>query len=956
MEPAGVDPERQEPLERSERTPSSAKDDGSSATEAPGPGVRESEEYLDLELAVRFGPRMTNLASQAPTTRRDRSFPDQPSSIFPDMDILERAPVLLELSHLLHGAAGGRGRVVFVGGEAGIGKTALVRRFTQMAEGSARILWGACDPLSTPRPLGPLLDMQKTLGSKFADLVTHGADKDTLFRSFLVELSGRRRASLVIFEDVHWADEGTLDLLRFLARRLESEPALLIATYRDDEVGDRHPLRVVLGDLATLPAVRRIALEPLSLAAVRTLAADTSLDPVRLHEQTAGNPFFVTEILAAGGERLPATVRDAVLARAARLSPAARDALDAAAVLGFRFEPWLLEAVAEPAGGAIDACLASGMLRGQDDRLAFGHELTREAILGVFPPHRALAVHRAALAALRRLPPGAVETGRLAHHAEGAGDAAAVLEYAPRAARRARELNAHRDAAAQFGRALRFAAALPGPERAQLWEEYSWECAATDNWDEAIRADRELVALWRAERDPLKEGWALGFLSRCLITTGANAEAEETSRAAIALLETLPPGPELAEAYAIQAGLRMLNRDNAEAILWARKALDLTEPDGNLRTRIMAYNRLGSAMIVSGDAEGDRYLRVALDLAREAGIHWDAAGAYANLGSGWGEWYDFGHAEAYLAEGIALAEEHELDGQLTYMLSWQALVQLYLGRWAEAKESALRVTQRPAASGIARIMALLALGRLAARAGEPGATELLDDALALARPTGTLQRLAPVWAARAESAWLLGDPDRAGQEARAGVELALRHRHPWLAGELLAWMARAGERVEAEGWIARPFALQIAGAWAEAAAEWERLGCPYEAALALAETNEEKPLRRALAELERLGARPAAQLASRRLREGGARRIPRGPRPSTRENPALLTRRQVEIARLLAAGLQNGEIAQRLYISPKTVDHHVSSVLAKLGVRSRTEAAREVIRLGLQDGEAHAPT
>jgi DNA-binding CsgD family transcriptional regulator/tetratricopeptide (TPR) repeat protein len=874
-----------------------------------------------------------------------------------DSKILERAPVLLELSHLLHEAAGRRGRMVFLGGEAGIGKTALARRFARMSDGSARVLWGACDPLSTPRPLGPLLDMQEALGARFAELLAGGADKDTLFRGFLADLSGQGRASLAIFEDVHWADEGTLDLLRFLGRRLEDQPALLIATYRDDEVGDRHPLRVVLGDLATLPEVRRIALEPLSLAAVRTLAAGSSLDPVGLHEQTGGNPFFVTEILAAGDQRIPATIRDAVLARAARLPPRAREALDAAAVLGFRFEPWLLEAVADPASGAVDACLAAGMLRAQDDRLTFAHELTREAILDVLPPHRSLVLHRAALAALRRLPPSVVETTRLAHHAEGAGDAAAVLEYAPRAARRARELSAHREAAAQFGRALRFADSLPGPERAQLWEEYSWECAAVDRWDEAIRADRELVALWRAEGNPLKEGWALGFLSRCLITTGENAEAEETSRAAIALLEALPPSPELAEAYAIQAGLRMLNRDNAEAIAWARKALDLTEPDGNLRTRIMAYNRLGSAMIVSGDAEGDRYLRLALELARDAGIHWDAAGAYSNLGSGWGEWYEFERAEAYLAEGIALAEEHELDGQLTYMLSWEALVRLYLGKWPEAKESALRVTLRPAASAIARIMALLALGRLAARLGEPTAMETLDEALALALPTATLQRLAPVRAARAEAAWLAGDPERARQEARAGLDLALAHRHPWLAGELLAWLARAGERVKAPDWIARPFALQIAGAWADAAVEWQRLGCPYEAALAVVETGDEQALRRALAEFESLGARPAAQLASRRLRETGARRIPRGPRPSTRQNPALLTRRQLEIARLLAAGLQNGEIAQRLYISPKTVDHHVSSVLAKLGVRSRTEAAREAARLGLlQDGEASSAT
>jgi DNA-binding CsgD family transcriptional regulator/tetratricopeptide (TPR) repeat protein len=871
------------------------------------------------------------------------------------MALLERGPVQLELSHLLHEAAAGCGHLVFLGGDAGIGKTALVRRFSTVASASGRLLTGACDPLSTPRPLAPLLDMQAQVGARCADLIAAPAERDAIFRGFLAELAGAGPTTAV-FEDVHWADEATLDLLRFLGRRLEGTPALLIATYRSDEVGDRHPLRVVLGDLATVGCVRRLTLEPLSPAGVRALAAGTAVDPARLHAQTGGNPFYVTEVIASGNLGIPATVRDAVLARAARLSPEAREVLDAAAVLGFRIEPWLLETVAAAADGAIDACLGGGMLHVEGSWLVFHHELARDAILAALPPHRARALHRAALRALQAQPEGSVDLGRLAHHADGAGDGAAVLAYAPAAGRRARALSAHREAAAQLGRALRYADSLPAPERAQLWEEYSWECASTDHWDEAIRADHALIAIWRAEGDRAREGWSLSFLVGCLTAVGRLAEAEEASRESVALLESLPPGAERAEAYAIRANLRLLDRDLPGACEWAHRSLELAEALGSVRVQAMALNRLGTAGILAGDAAGEAHAKRALAMAEEAGLHWYVAGSHLNLGVAWAEVHAFARADAHLADGAAFATEHELEGMLTNVLAMQAVVQLHLGRWPEAAETAERVVQRSGSNLTGRTVALTAWGRLLARRGDSGAAERLDAALALAQPTGSLSRLAPVRAARAEAAWLAGDLERARAEAADVLELALRHRHPWFAGEMLSWLARSGEVVEAPAWIAAPFARQIAGRWTEAASEWERCGCPYEAAQARVETCVPAQLREALAAFEALGARPAAQRVQRRLRELGVRGIPRGPRPSTRTHPAGLTRREAEVAALLAEGLRNAEIARRLFLSPKTVDHHVSSVLAKLAVRTRAQVASAVLRMEeAQSGEAGVP-
>lgn len=246
-----------------------------------------------------------------------------------------------------------------------------------------------------------------------------------------------------------------------------------------------------------------------------------------------------------------------------------------------------------------------------------------------------------------------------------------------------------------------------------------------------------------------------------------------------------------------------------------------------------------------------------------------------------------------------------------------------------------------------RIVALTALGLVRARRGDPDAWPLLDEALAQAAPAGELQQIGPVAAARAEAAWLEGRHEAAAGSARAALELAVKRRAPWPIGELACWRWRAGARDGALDGAAEPYALQISGQWAAAATLWKRIGCPYEAALALADANEHDALLQALEELHRLGARPAAAIVARRLRERGARGLPRGPRPATRQNPAQLTSRELEVLGLVSQGLRNSDIAKRLFLSEKTVGHHVSAILRKLGVRTRGEAIANAMRLGL---------
>src|SRR3954451_21540011 len=270
------------------------------------------------------------------------------------LELLERDHNLAELDAALTNARNGHGGLVLVGGEAGIGKSTLVQTFWPAQGGAARILSGACDALSTPRPLGPLVDIARQSNGDLRRLLASGAAREDVFNALLDVIAREATPTILVFEDIHWADEATLDLLRFLPRRLGDLPAVLIATYRDDEIGPSHPLRVVLGDLATAQAIRRIALAPLSAGAVQTLAAGSSLDPETLHQSTRGNPFFVSEMAASGSNGIPQTVRDAILARSARLSRSARAALETAAVIGFLSEGWLLMQMLGAEAGAVD--------------------------------------------------------------------------------------------------------------------------------------------------------------------------------------------------------------------------------------------------------------------------------------------------------------------------------------------------------------------------------------------------------------------------------------------------------------------------------------------------------------------------------------------------------------------------------------------------------------------------
>jgi DNA-binding CsgD family transcriptional regulator len=755
---------------------------------------------------------------------------------------------------------------------------------------------------------------------------------------------------VAVGEDAHWADGASLELLRFLARRIGDLPVLLVVTYRDDEVGPGHPLRLVLGDLATAPTVHRLHLLPLSEAAVTEMAAGSERDPAALHRLTGGNPFFLTEVLAAAGESVPGSVADAILARAARLSPEGRAVLDVAAVIGSAIDLDLLLEVAGPVLDETDECLAGGLLRATDDGLVFRHDLVREAILAAMAPPRRRLVHTRVLAALRETPAAERDLALLAHHAEAAGNREATLEFAIAAADQAAALHAHREAAAQFARALRFADRLPDAERARLCEGRAVACCLSDRGEEAVAARLTALEIWRALGDPLKEGENLRWLSYTYWLHGRGAEAEEAARAALEVLEPLPAGPELAMTYSTLSQMRVVDNDLDGALLWGNRAIELAEQLGETDTMVHALTNVGFAHGVFDDARGEEELTRSVDLALNNGLLDHAGRALMNLAlTSLMSWH-LAKTARWLERALAFAIEHDLDFRQSYLQATRAQLRARQGRWDEAVAEARQVLRQPTVSPVTRMVALTALGQVQARRGDPEATATLDDALALAERNGKLIRLGPVRAARAEAALLRDDPDRARDEISILRDLMQERGNRWQRGELAWLMRQAGELAVPSEDLAAPFALQLAGDFAGAAAIWRDLGCPYEEARALAASGDPAAVRRAVETFAALGAQPALNQAIRRLRTLGVQDVPavrRGPRASTRANPAGLTRREAEVLVLVAAGLPNAEIAERLYLTPKTVRHHVSAILGKLGVGTRIEAARAASQLGI---------
>jgi DNA-binding CsgD family transcriptional regulator len=846
--------------------------------------------------------------------------------------LVERDVQLAVLGDGLAAAGEGAGSVVVVSAEAGGGKTALVTALAE-GDGATRVLWGSCDDLVTPLPLAPFLEIARQAGPAVESAFASGS-REAAMEALLDEIERRPHPVLVVVEDIHWADQASLDLILVLAGRVKRLPALVVLTVRSESATPE--TRRLLARAAGV----RMDLPPLTHEGIAALAGDRA---GWLEQLTGGNPFYVRELLEYGG-RLPPTVREAVIARLAALPADTRDLIDLLAVVPGRVETRLLDRCRPGWEEAAEAAEASHVIVVDGHHVAFRHELTREAVEGEILRSRLRRLHAEVLEASLAL---GVPAGRIVHHADGAGDVRALLEAGPEAATDAATAGAHREAAAHLRRALDHAEQMEPARRAKLEAALSVEAWTTGLPGESLEAARRALAIHRdigSEEDVAHD---LRHEARARWFLGEGDEAERLVDEAIDILEHAHPQPvdELAVTCAYRALLAGIRWSAAVAADWSKRALELVEESTDtIRSRVTTD--VGIVEYLHGERGPDLLLQ-ALETAQRLDRHFDVVRAQVELAAGAVLRREYPAAAEWLDRADAFAHGHQVSTMEGAADAIRARISLERGEWGRAETLARAVVDNSEQVGFARLPAHVVLAHLRVRTGDPEAHETVEGAWERAAATHEAQRIAPAAAAAAEQAWLHDRPREAAERLGVAHQRAVESGVTRWIGETALWLHLMGALDDPSVPMEHGYRSMIGGAWTEAAEIWEEVGCPYEAALARVLSDEPDALLTALEVLDRLGATPLARMTRSRLRRLGVERIPRRPRASTLANPVGLTARQMDVLGLVAAGYTNAEIADRLYLSTRTVDHHVAAVLMKLGVPSRREAGVEARRLGL---------
>jgi predicted ATPase/DNA-binding CsgD family transcriptional regulator len=851
------------------------------------------------------------------------------------MQLLEREGALAGLAEAREAAARGDGRVVVVTGEPGIGKTALVTRFVGDLEDGARVLLGACDDLLIPRPLGAIHDLAGTLSPALEEALAAGASPHEIHRLLLAELALPPQPTVLVLEDMHWADEATLDVITLLARRIGSLSVLLLLTCRDGEAPPGHPVYAVLSATSAV-----LALEPLSAGAVASLSGDGADD---VYAATGGNPFYVSELLASRtAEKLPRSIANAVRGRVSRLADDERRLVELVSVVPNRVAASLLDAVVPDWPAAAEEPERRALLEVRPKYVRFRHELARNAIRSGIPIAARRRLHAEILAALLAAD---ADPADVVHHAEAAGAESVVAEYALVAARRAAALDSNREAYSHYRRASAFLDRLPAHERALVLEELATAAYAVYRLEDAFRAIDRAIAEWTALRDRAAVGRCTQILSRFHWHVGDGDAARAKALEAIEILEPLGESVELARAYSGLAQLKNLAEYNDQALLWGERALELATRLGDERTRAHVLVNIASVRVdvdhrqIEGLLEAHAY-------ADAVGDKHEATRALVNLGYGLMSWARPEPAIRYARQALAYAEQNEVYNLASYIGVTLAWLQLKAGEWDEAEERTRAELEKSVS--VAQLVAKTVLAELAVRRGDPDAADRLADLAARAVRASEPQRLAPLVELETEWALTTGAPMPTER-----LETLLDEARPpgglvgWGAIRVAACAAVAGLAVELDPPASAPHAAMLRRDWRGAADAFGEVGWMYDRALLLSLLDDEESLVEAIGIGRGLGAEPLTRRVAARLRELGLR-VPSGQRVTTRANPAGLTARQLEVLALVTSGLTNAEIAERLVVSPRTAEHHVAAVLSKLGAQSRRDAARRASELGLE--------
>jgi DNA-binding CsgD family transcriptional regulator len=823
--------------------------------------------------------------------------------------------------------------VALVTGEPGIGKTALVEVFLAALPGETRTLVGRCDDLTIPRPLGPFSDLIGSVPAMLEQAILDGAPPQLLHPLLLAELDLRSRPTVLVVEDVHWADDATLDALTFLMRRVARLQALVVLTLRTGEAPADSPLHAMLGEIPPASATY-VDLAPLSEAAVAELAGDAA---PAVFAATRGNPFFVTQLAEAEPDTdVPTSVAHVVLARAARLEPDARRLVELIAVVPRRIATRVLDRALPDWPAAAAEPERRHLLEVRPLYVAFRHELVRDAIRESIPASLRRQLHAEVLEAL--LANGA-DPADIVHHATAAGADDVVAEHVLEAARRAAASQSNRQAWAHYHRATDFLERHPAAERALILEELAGAAHLVGRFGDAIAAIGQAIGLRRDLGDDESVGRCTLFLSRMHWFAGDGAAARGEAAEAAAILEGSGDLLGAAAASGYLARLAMLAADPDAAAALAARTDQLAALAGDEEWRIHALVTRASIGQMS-DPDPTPSL-AAYHEALAAGFTHEAHVALGNSTHALMTWGHGRAAAEQVARAVSEAEEYELHHFAAYSRTMRAWLDARAGRWDAAERAATAEVTR--GGSVAGLVARTVLAELAVRRGDEDAGTRVTALRADAERTGELERLVPVLDLLVERSLTAGTPPPAELLSSMTEQMA---SDPHLAVRVAAAARLVGLDAPADTSLPSPYALVATGDWRAAADAFGREGWGYERALLQSFLDDEESLGEALATARELGAEPLVRRVSDRLR-GCGYAVPRGPRRSTQANAAGLTPRQVEVLELVVSGLSNLDIAEQLVLSERTVEHHVAAVLRKLGTSSRHAAARRAAELGM---------
>jgi DNA-binding CsgD family transcriptional regulator/tetratricopeptide (TPR) repeat protein len=936
--------------------------------------------------------------------------------------LVGRDPFLGLIEDRLAGAAAGEGRLLFVAGEAGIGKTRLLSAVARQADvGGFAVVRAAAFPDDVQSLAGLLLDLAgnlrparepalSELGRSLTSRVRaiSGAAGDAHHRrrvlvqdlADLLVTAGAGTPVLIILEDLHWADELSLDVLGHLAGRLATRPVLVAGAYRSDELYPRLPMRELRARLLGQRRCEEIRLPRLGLAQTAAMTSALLGRPApaqmvqAIHERSDGIPLHVEELLAAVDEdaltphsgtaiqavTVPDTLGDAVLSRARHLAALAGDVASAAAVIGRSFDFDLLTVVTgnspdEVAGALRELQDAYLVVPGADAvTFDFRHALIRDTLYADADlPARRRLHERVARAAMDRGYRGAF----ISAHFEQAQCPGPAHEYAVGAAGEAASVSAHGEALELYRRAVRnLPAQLPAADRARLFTALGDEAAATDDNTAAAEAYRTAHELTASAGDARAAAALVPRMAAVAHLLGENlpvragllqAALDSLDGVAGADRERARLGSAMAAAYLVDDRLD-------EAIAYGEASRAESQQLGDEEAALNTAATLGSVLVFAGRMEeGWRLLEDAIARATGAQQEAEAARAYRMIGSSASALVEYDLAERWLTEGIGYAENVELWNHRHYMASHLAHVQWATGQWHAAAQTAQQALADGRGGITTQITAQFVLGYLAMGRGDwTLAAGLLGEAFGQGDRMAELQRLSPPLWGLAEAARCQGDYDTAlthcerGYRASAGVTDA-SSLFPYLLTGVRAHLAR-GDVDAAQTWSDRvgtvltvraipgtlaaighargllllargevPAAYQalqaVSESWQIRRRFWEGTWARLDLADAAARAR-----RRGEASVLTDEVRTIATATGAVVLAAAADRLTEAFDPARPAEPWYpLSEREFEVAQLVAAGLTNRQIAERLVLAPKTISAHVTHILTKLGAARRAE-------------------